>query len=212
MTSPGMKQRLRNGETLGGYLALIPSAVSVQAIAAAGADWVIIDQEHGAIGPESLHAMIAATAGTLCAPLVRVPRSTKPRSSWPSTSARRALVSAGRHGRGGGRMRRPHALPAARSPRLGAVHRARTLGGRACRLPAAPGRRDRLHADRRDPCRRREHRGDLPGRGYRLHGHRRVRPLDRARRLRPLRRARDARGRGSAGTGDPGGRYPTRRR
>ena len=73
MTSPGMKQRLRNGETLAGYLALIPSAVSVQAIAAAGADWVIIDQEHGAIGPESLHAMIAATAGTPCAPLVRVP-------------------------------------------------------------------------------------------------------------------------------------------
>jgi 4-hydroxy-2-oxoheptanedioate aldolase len=73
MTRPGMKQRLRNGETLGGYLVLIPSAVSVQAIAAAGADWIIIDQEHGAIGPESLHAMIAATAGTPCAPLVRVP-------------------------------------------------------------------------------------------------------------------------------------------
>ena len=73
MTSPGMKQRLRNGETLGGYLTLIPSAVAVQALAAAGADWVIIDQEHGAVGPESLHAMIAATAGTPCAPLVRVP-------------------------------------------------------------------------------------------------------------------------------------------
>jgi 4-hydroxy-2-oxoheptanedioate aldolase len=73
MTRPGMKQRLRNGETLGGYLVLIPSAVSVQAIAAAGADWIIIDQEHGAISPESLHAMIAATAGTPCAPLVRVP-------------------------------------------------------------------------------------------------------------------------------------------
>src|SRR5829696_5606723 len=74
MTRPGMKRRLRNGETLGGYLTLIPSAVAVQAIAAAGADWVIIDQEHGAVGPESLHAMIAATAGTPCAPLVRVPR------------------------------------------------------------------------------------------------------------------------------------------
>jgi 4-hydroxy-2-oxoheptanedioate aldolase len=74
MTAPGMKQRLRNGETLAGYLATIPSAVSVQAIAAAGADWVVIDQEHGAVGPESLHAMIAATAGTPCAPLVRVPK------------------------------------------------------------------------------------------------------------------------------------------
>jgi 4-hydroxy-2-oxoheptanedioate aldolase len=74
MSSPGMKQRLRNGEILAGYLATIPSAVSVQAIAAAGADWVLIDQEHGAVGPESLHAMIAATAGTPCAPLVRVPK------------------------------------------------------------------------------------------------------------------------------------------
>jgi 4-hydroxy-2-oxoheptanedioate aldolase len=74
MASPSMKQRLRNGETLAGYLATIPSAVSVQAIAAAGADWVVIDQEHGAIGPESMHAMIAATAGTHCAPIVRVPK------------------------------------------------------------------------------------------------------------------------------------------
>ena len=71
---PGMKQRLRAGETLAGYVATIPSAVSVQAIAAAGADWIVIDQEHGAVGPESLHAMIAATAGTSCAPLVRVPK------------------------------------------------------------------------------------------------------------------------------------------
>src|SRR5215213_6766070 len=74
MTVPGMEQRLRNGETLAGYVATIPSAVSVQAMAAAGADWVVIDQEHGAVGPESLHAMIAATAGTGCAPLVRVPK------------------------------------------------------------------------------------------------------------------------------------------
>ena len=74
MTIAGMKQRIRNGETLAGYVATIPSAVSVQAMAAAGADWVVIDQEHGAVGPESLHAMITATAGTRCAPLVRVPR------------------------------------------------------------------------------------------------------------------------------------------
>src|SRR3954462_14945687 len=74
MTTAGMKQRIRNGEALAGYVATIPSAVSVQAMAAAGADWVVIDQEHGAVGPESLHAMVAATAGTRCAPLVRVPR------------------------------------------------------------------------------------------------------------------------------------------
>jgi 4-hydroxy-2-oxoheptanedioate aldolase len=70
----GMKQRLLAGEVLAGYVNVIPSAVSVQAMAAAGADWIIIDQEHGAVGPESLHAMIAATAGTQCSPIVRVPK------------------------------------------------------------------------------------------------------------------------------------------
>jgi hypothetical protein len=39
----------------------------------AGADVVMIDQEHGPIGPESMHAMVAATAGTTCSPWVRVP-------------------------------------------------------------------------------------------------------------------------------------------
>lgn len=52
----------------------IPSAVATQAIASAGADFVIVDREHGPIGRETMHAMIAATAGTACAPLVRVPR------------------------------------------------------------------------------------------------------------------------------------------
>jgi 4-hydroxy-2-oxoheptanedioate aldolase len=70
----GFKQRLQNGEVLGGYVNVIPSAVSVQAMAAAGADWIVLDQEHGPIGLETLHSMIAATAGTNCAPLVRVPK------------------------------------------------------------------------------------------------------------------------------------------
>ena len=69
-----LKERLRAGEILSGYISVIPSAVSVQAMAAAGADLLVLDQEHGAAGPENLHAMIAATAGTSCAPLVRVPR------------------------------------------------------------------------------------------------------------------------------------------
>ncbi len=51
---------------------VIPSAVSTQAIASTGIDAVIIDQEHGAVSTDQLHSMIAATAGTDCAPLVRV--------------------------------------------------------------------------------------------------------------------------------------------
>jgi 4-hydroxy-2-oxoheptanedioate aldolase len=68
------KQRLRDGAgVLHGVMAVVPSAVSAQAIAAAGADFLWIDREHGPIGREAMHAMIAATAGTACAPLVRVP-------------------------------------------------------------------------------------------------------------------------------------------
>jgi 4-hydroxy-2-oxoheptanedioate aldolase len=54
------------------FICTIPSAVVTQALAQAGADVVVIDQEHGAIGPEHLHAMIASTAGTKCRPIVRV--------------------------------------------------------------------------------------------------------------------------------------------
>ena len=67
------KERLRTGDLLRGVANVIPSAVATQAVAAAGIDFVMIDREHGPIGRESLHAMVASTAGTDCAPLVRVP-------------------------------------------------------------------------------------------------------------------------------------------
>ena len=59
-------------DLLRGVVNVIPSAVVTQAIAAAGADFVLIDLEHGPIGPENLHAMVASTARSDCAPLVRV--------------------------------------------------------------------------------------------------------------------------------------------
>jgi 4-hydroxy-2-oxoheptanedioate aldolase len=68
-----LKERLGSGELLRGAINIIPSAVATQAIAAAGMDLVVIDREHGPIGREAMHAMIAATAGTDCAPIVRVP-------------------------------------------------------------------------------------------------------------------------------------------
>lgn len=67
------KERVQSRELLRGFVNVIPSAVATQAVAAAGADFVLLDREHGPIGRETLHAMIAATSGTGCAPLVRVP-------------------------------------------------------------------------------------------------------------------------------------------
>src|SRR4030095_14462994 len=54
------------------FFTIIPSAVVTQALASAGADAIVIDQEHAPVGPENLHAMIASTAGTNCLPFVRV--------------------------------------------------------------------------------------------------------------------------------------------
>ncbi len=68
-----LKSRLRDtDQNLTMHVCTIPSAVVTQALAASGADSVIIDLEHGAVDYGSAHAMIAATAGTNCAPLVRV--------------------------------------------------------------------------------------------------------------------------------------------
>lgn len=54
------------------HVVTIPSATVTQAMVAAGADSVIIDLEHGAVDYGAAHAMIAACAGTECAPLVRI--------------------------------------------------------------------------------------------------------------------------------------------
>lgn len=57
---------------LSSEICIIPSATVAQAVASTGVDIIVIDQEHAATNNETLHAMIAATQGTDCAPLVRV--------------------------------------------------------------------------------------------------------------------------------------------
>ena len=70
-----LKTKLRDPALrLSAQLCTIPSAAITQAVASAGADAVLIDMEHGAVDFGTLHAMIAATQGTDCAPLVRVPK------------------------------------------------------------------------------------------------------------------------------------------
>jgi len=68
------KQKLADpGYIINMQMNVIPSPVVTQAMAAAGTDAVMIDMEHGAVGHAEAHAMIAATQGTGCAPLVRIP-------------------------------------------------------------------------------------------------------------------------------------------
>jgi len=68
-----LKACLDNDKVAVGLLVSMPSVHVVQSLAANGFDWLFFDMEHGPINIESTHAMIAATSGSQCAPLVRVP-------------------------------------------------------------------------------------------------------------------------------------------
>lgn len=70
---PCFKEKLRDTDRkLSGAVCTIPSATVPQAIAASGADCIVVDLEHGAVDYGTAHAMIAATQGTECAALVRI--------------------------------------------------------------------------------------------------------------------------------------------
>ena len=68
-----LKGMLAAGEPSFGLIATIPSIQTVQTLASAGVDWLIIDMEHGPIDMSSAHAMIVATAGSTTIPFVRLP-------------------------------------------------------------------------------------------------------------------------------------------
>lgn len=73
-TAMTLKRKLAEpGRMVTIQMSVIPSPVVTQAIAATGVDAVVVDQEHGPVDFGALHAMVAATQGTGCAPLVRVP-------------------------------------------------------------------------------------------------------------------------------------------
>jgi 4-hydroxy-2-oxoheptanedioate aldolase len=67
-----LRQLWRDGRPTFGAIATIPSIQTVQIMARSGIDWIIVDLEHGPIDLGSAHAMITATAGTPCVPMVRI--------------------------------------------------------------------------------------------------------------------------------------------
>jgi 4-hydroxy-2-oxoheptanedioate aldolase len=73
-TSPPLnrlKKMWREGRPTFGAIATIPSIQTVR-IMAQSLDWIIVDLEHGPIDLGSAHAMIVATAGTPCVPMLRI--------------------------------------------------------------------------------------------------------------------------------------------
>jgi 4-hydroxy-2-oxoheptanedioate aldolase len=72
--SMSLREKLESGRPAIGLWAAIPSALTAEAAALAGADYVVADQQHGALDPATLTAMLTAIAGGGSAPLVRVAR------------------------------------------------------------------------------------------------------------------------------------------
>jgi 4-hydroxy-2-oxoheptanedioate aldolase len=68
-----LKEQLAAGQAITIVMVTMPGAAGMQVWARAGLDCLIIDMEHGPIGLESVHAMVAATGGTAATPIVRVP-------------------------------------------------------------------------------------------------------------------------------------------
>lgn len=67
-----LKERLKNGETVLGTWCILPSAATLNVIAATGLDFVIIDMEHGPHSIQTTEDMLRAAEVEGCAPLVRV--------------------------------------------------------------------------------------------------------------------------------------------
>jgi 4-hydroxy-2-oxoheptanedioate aldolase len=67
-----LRQAWREGRPTFGAIATIPSIQTVQIMARSGIDFIIVDLEHGPIDLGSAHAMITATSGTPCVPMVRI--------------------------------------------------------------------------------------------------------------------------------------------
>lgn len=67
-----LRQRLMNRETLYGTWCLLPSPEVINVIAKAGMDFVIIDQEHGAIDATLSQKMVMAAQAENCSAVVRV--------------------------------------------------------------------------------------------------------------------------------------------
>jgi len=61
-----------DGRAAIGLWASIPSPLTAEAAAAAGADYVVVDQQHGAVGPGAMLAMLQAIAAGGAPALVRV--------------------------------------------------------------------------------------------------------------------------------------------
>ena len=71
MLSKNFRQRLLANETLIGTLVSVPSPEIVELLSLVGFDWLFLDAEHGAFGPNEVAGLVQAAGETPC--LIRIP-------------------------------------------------------------------------------------------------------------------------------------------
>jgi len=67
-----LKAKLKKGDAVLGIWCVLPSPPAVNVAAASGMDFVIIDLEHGPLGPETAEDMVRAAASERCCSIVRL--------------------------------------------------------------------------------------------------------------------------------------------
>src|SRR4051812_47930477 len=67
----GLRRRWSEGQPCHGLWSLLPGAVTGEVLAMTGADYVVVDLQHGAAGEAELPGVAAAVAGAGAVPLVR---------------------------------------------------------------------------------------------------------------------------------------------
>lgn len=125
-----VRQQLRSGEpSLGTFMAL-GSALGAEQLGHLGFDWLVIDQEHGAIDATLTQSLLQAISTTDTVPLVRVP--------WNSGDWIKRALDAGAYGvvvpMVNDRAEAEAAVRAVRYPPLGA----RSIGGSRTSLYGGP--------------------------------------------------------------------------
>ncbi len=73
LTENRLRKSIHGGKLALGLVSTLPLPSVVEMVGAAGYDFIILDQEHGAVGPESLEHLLRAAECAGITPLVRVP-------------------------------------------------------------------------------------------------------------------------------------------
>lgn len=87
-----LRRRILARELLLGMFLDLGSPVTAEIAAGAGFDWLVLDAEHGALGPAPLYAQLQAVAPGTAAPFVRVPSPRSDLAGWALDAGAAGIV------------------------------------------------------------------------------------------------------------------------